>query len=109
MTAICAAAAQAAELIGPQELKARWFDGRTIATKGPRGGASDFSFSPDGKIVRTGGRAGSPGDGTWRLDEDGFCMTLGAAKRESCYLAVKQADGSLKVIRRSGGAFAWSR
>ncbi|MET0313650.1 MAG: hypothetical protein ABW275_04595 [Hansschlegelia sp.] len=104
-----AGTAGAAELVGPQELQSRWFDGKSIATVGPRGGKSDLAFSRDGKIQRTGGRAGSPGDGTWRLDDDGFCMKLGQAKQESCYLALRQQDGSLRVMRRSGGAFAWTR
>ncbi|MFC7052371.1 hypothetical protein ACFQI3_06680 [Hansschlegelia quercus] len=104
-----AASAAAAELIGPKELEAGWFDGRTISTTGPRGGKSQFVFAKDGKVTRTGGRAGSSGDGTWRLDDDGFCMKLGQAKRESCYLAMKDGDGALKVIRRSGGAFTWTR
>ncbi len=109
LLAFAAAPAAAAELIGPKELQAGWFDGKTISTAGPRGGKSDFTFSRDGKVIRTGGRAGSAGDGTWRVDDDGFCMTLGQAKRESCYLAVKSADGSLRVMRRSGGAFVWTR
>ncbi|GLK79579.1 hypothetical protein [Methylopila turkensis] len=98
----------AAELVGPEALKTGWFDGRTVSTTGPRGGRSDFVFTPDGKVTRAGGRAGAATDGTWRLDEDGFCMKLGQARRESCYLAIRSGD-SLKVVRRSGGAFVWAR
>jgi hypothetical protein len=101
--------AAAAELLAPKDLEAGWFDGRKISTVGPRGGRSEFSFQPGGKLVRTGGRAGAASEGTWRLDEDGFCMTLAQGRRESCFLAVKNTDGSLRVIRRSGGAFVWSR
>lgn len=100
--------AAAAELIGPKELQAAWLDGRTVTTTGPRGGKSEFAFSADGKVTRTGGRAGSPGVGTWRLDDEGFCMKLGQSQRESCYLALKDGE-SLKVIRRAGGAFVWTR
>jgi hypothetical protein len=98
----------AAELLAKQ-IETGWFDGRTVSTVGPRGGKSSFAFQPGGKLTRTGGRAGSAGEGTWRLDDLGFCMTLGDAKRESCYLAVKADDGTLKVMRRSGGAFVWTR
>jgi hypothetical protein len=99
----------AAELLGPRQLETGWFDGRTVSTVGPRGGKSSFAFLPGGKLTRTGGRAGAAGEGTWRLDDLGFCMTLGDAKRESCYLAAKADDGTLKVMRRSGGAFVWTR
>ncbi|MFD1703942.1 hypothetical protein ACFSCV_13110 [Methylopila henanensis] len=98
----------AAELVAPDALKTGWFDGRTVSTTGPRGGRSDFVFTPNGKVTRTGGRAGAATDGTWRLDDDGFCMKLGQARRESCYLAIRSGD-SLKVVRRSGGAFVWAR
>jgi hypothetical protein len=100
--------ALAAELVGPQALKRDWFDGRAVSTVGPRGGKTEFAFKPDGTLTRTGGRQGSAADGTWRLDEDGFCMTLGQAKRESCYLAVRGDGGSLRVMRKSG-AFVWTR
>ena len=103
-------AASAAEVLAPKAIEAGWFDGRTISTTGPRGGRSDFVFSAGGTLTRTGGRAGAaPTQGTWRLDDDGFCMTLGRARRESCYLALANPDGTLRVVRRSGGAFVWSR
>lgn len=100
---------QGAELVGPEALKANWLDGRTVSTTGPRGGASTFAFAADGKVTRTGGRAGSATEGTWRVDDDGFCMKLGQARRESCYLAIKADDGSLKVVRRQGAGFVWRR
>ena len=102
-------AAGAAELVSPQDLRTNWLDGRTVSTTGPRGGASTFAFAADGKVTRTGGRAGSATEGTWRVDDDGFCMKLGQARRESCYLAIKADDGSLKVVRRQGAAFVWRR
>ncbi|GLK54981.1 hypothetical protein JOD31_002141 [Methylopila capsulata] len=101
--------AGAVELVGPQDLKANWLDGRTVSTTGPRGGASTFAFAADGKVTRAGGRAGSATEGTWRVDDEGFCMKLGQARRESCYLAIKADDGSLKVVRRQGAAFVWRR
>lgn len=106
---LAASPAYSAELLTPKALQADWFDGRTISTTGPRGGVSTFIFSADGKLKRTGGRTGSATDGSWRLDDDGFCMTLGSARREGCYLAIKADSGALKVVRRSGGAFTWSR
>lgn len=106
--ALSTAAASAMELVGPQELKAAWLDGRTIATVGPRGGKSTFAFAPDGTLTRSGGRTGSAAAGAWRLDDEGFCMTLGNAKRESCYVAIRGEGGAIRVMRRSA-AFTWTR
>lgn len=100
--------ASAAELIGPQALKRDWLDGRTVSTVGPRGGKSDFAFRPDGTLTRTSGRQGAAGEGKWRLDDEGFCMTLGQAKQESCYVAIKGDAGAIRVMRRSA-AFTWTR
>lgn len=106
--ALSAGAASAGEIIGPKELKAAWLDGRAVTTVGPRGGKSEITFRNDGTLVRTGGRTDSAGAGSWRLDDEGFCMTLGQAKRESCYVAIRGEGGAIRVMRRSG-AFVWTR
>ncbi len=106
--AVSAGAASAAEIIGPKELKAAWLDGRPVTTVGPRGGKSAITFRDDGTLMRAGGRTGSAGAGSWRLDDEGFCMTLGQAKRESCYVAIRGEGGAIRVMRRSG-AFVWTR
>ena len=105
--ALSAGAAAAAEIVGPKELKAARLDGRSVTTVGPRGGKSEITFRNDGTLVRTGGRSAA-GEGSWRLDDEGFCMKLGEAKRESCYLAIRGEGGAIRVMRRSG-AFVWTR
>lgn len=105
---LSAGAAWAAEIVPPQDLKRDWLDGRAVSTTGPRGGKSTFAFKSDGTLTRVGGRAGGAGEGRWRLDDQGFCMTLGDAKRESCYLAIRAENGAIKVMRRAA-AFTWTR
>lgn len=106
--ALSAGAASAAEIVAPAELKAAWLDGKAVKTAGPRGGKSEITFRADGTLTRAGGRAGSASEGSWRMDEEGFCMTLGTAKRESCYVAIRGENGAIRVMRRSG-AFVWTR
>ncbi|WP_155905025.1 hypothetical protein [Methylopila sp. M107] len=106
--ALLTVAASSAELVSPLLLKRDWLDGRAVATVGPRGGKSELAFKPDGTLTRTGGRAGAATGGRWRLDEEGFCMTLGEAKQESCYVALQGDDGAIRVLRRTG-AFTWTR
>jgi hypothetical protein len=99
--------AGAAELIPPGDLKSTFFDGKPIhstTAKGRVGG--EVVVTADGKVTRTGRRG--PVTGTWRMSDDGFCMTLGQAKRESCYIAVR--DGTaVTVIRAGAGSFTWTR
>lgn len=106
--ALLTVAASATELVPPQSLKREWLDGRTVSTVGPRGGKSEFSFKQDGTLTRTGGRPGGAGGGSWRIDEEGFCMTLGEGKQESCYVALRGEGGAIRVLRRTG-AFTWTR
>lgn len=106
--ALSAFPAAAVELVAPQILKREWLDGRTVSTVGPRGGKSTLAFRADGTLTRTGGRAGSSGEGKWRLDDEGFCMTLGERGREACYVAMRGDGGAIQVLRRSG-AFTWTR
>ena len=101
-------AARALETVPPQVLGKEWLDGRSVSTVGPRGGRSVFAFKPDGTLTRTGGRAGADSGGRWRLDDEGFCMTLGEKGQESCYVALRGEGGAIRVLRRSG-AFTWTR
>jgi hypothetical protein len=99
--------AGAAELLSPQDLKSSYFDGKPVTSTDARGHKSTFVFTADGKVTRTSGH-GRTSDGTWTLSDTGFCMKIDKAKRDSCYIAVKDAGG-LKVLHLSRSAFQWTR
>ena len=99
--------AGAAELVSPNDLAAGWFNGKTITSTNEHGRSTKLTFAADGKVTLE-GRGGKDRQGTWHKTSDGFCMTLGQAKRESCYIAVR--DGTaVKVIRAGAGSFTWTR
>ena len=100
--------AGAAELVAPQTLKASYFDGKAITSTDGHGRKSIFTFSADGKVTRKTTR-GLASEGTWTLSADGFCMKLGKAKRDSCYIAVKGSDGGIRVMPTGKNSFAWTR
>lgn len=99
----------AAELIQPGELQKSYFDGKPFQTKGARGPGATFTFSADGKVSRkSGGTRGTVTEGTWKLSDTGFCMKIGKAKNESCYIAIR--DGAaVRVTRVGATAFTWTR
>lgn len=99
--------AGAAELVTPQDFKSGYFDGKPVTSTDARGHKSTFVFTVDGKVTRKTER-GRTTDGTWTLSDTGFCMKIGNAKRESCYIAVKDTGG-IKVLHISRGAFEWTR
>ncbi|HVV94586.1 MAG TPA: hypothetical protein VHD15_14330 [Hyphomicrobiales bacterium] len=96
--------AGAAELVAPSDLAAGWFNGKTITSTNSRGQSTSLMFTADGKVGLK-DRQGKGQQGVWRKTADGFCMKLANAKRESCYIAIRQGD-AVRVIR-AGGAFTW--
>jgi len=102
-----ACGAQAAELVTPAELQRSYFDGKPITTTDAKGHEAKVTFSTDGKVTRTTSR-GRSSEGSWTASADGFCMKMGKAKNASCYLAIRDGK-AVKIVRRSGSDFSWSR
>ncbi len=98
----------ALELIPPSDLNQSFFDARPITSTDAKGRDAKLVFAPGGAVTFT-NASGKASEGTWRLSDEGFCMTVGSAKRESCYIVVKQSDGKLSALKRSGQPFTWSR
>lgn len=103
-----AGAAQALELVPPAALSASFFDSTPITTTDAKGRTAQMVFAPGGTLTRT-TTAGRASEGTWRLSEDGFCMQVGKAKSESCYVVLKRDDGKFSALRRSGQPFVWEK
>ena len=103
-----AGAALAVELVAPTALTTTFFDSKPITTTDAKGRASQLTFTPNGTLTRT-TAAGKASEGTWRLSEDGFCMQLAPAKRESCYVVLKRDDGKFSALKRAGEPFTWER
>ena len=98
----------AVELVPPTALTASFFDSKPITTTDAKGRTSQISFTPGGTLTRT-TATGRASEGTWRLSEDGFCMQVGKAKRESCYVVLKRPDGKFSAMKRSGEPFTWEK
>jgi hypothetical protein len=97
--------AGAAELVPPSDLAASWFNGKTITSTNEKGRSTKLTFAADGKVTLQ-DRRGKTQQGTWHTSADGFCMTTAKAKRESCYIAIKDGD-AIKVIRAGRNDFTW--
>jgi hypothetical protein len=101
-------AALAVELVQPAALGKTFFDATPITTTDARGRSSKLVFTPGGALTLT-TSAGRASEGKWRLSEEGFCMQVGEAKRESCYVVLKQNDGRYSAMKRSGQPFVWQK
>lgn len=98
----------AAESVPPATLSAAFFDSTPIATTDARGRTSHLIFAPDGSLKRI-NAAGRESEGVWRLSDEGFCMQVGTAKRESCYIVLKREDGKFSALKQSGKPFVWEK
>src|SRR5690349_23457504 len=53
---------------------------------------SKMVFSPDGKVTRTPvGKGGAKGEGSWKLDNDGFCNTW-KGKMPNCFIVMARSE-----------------
>ena len=103
-----ASTAFAVELVPPTSLGGAFFDAKPITTTDAKGRVSQLTFAPGGTLVRT-NATGKASEGTWRLSDEGFCMQIAQAKRESCYVVLKRDDGKFSALRQSGQPFTWER
>lgn len=100
-----AGTASAAELVRPAEIGEGLFDGRAIVSTDRRGRSAELVFQPGGEVVLT-PASGEKRAGTWRLSDEGFCLSLGGRGGESCYLLVRGDTGALRAVPL-GDAFIW--
>ena len=97
-----------AELVPPAALGANFFDAGPITTTDARGRSAQMIFTPGGTLTHT-TSTGKASEGKWRLSDDGFCMQMGKAKRESCYVVLKRDDGKFSAMKRAGQPFTWEK
>jgi hypothetical protein len=103
----------AAAAMAPTDIQATFFTGQAFTSSTPSGTQYKMFFTPDGKMTREPlGRSGYKGDGTWKLNTNGFCTSW---KREKaiCFTVVPSGENKWSV-QKSGATIAttvavWSK
>jgi hypothetical protein len=111
LAAIAAApAAPAATKLTPQEIQSTFFTGEAFTSTTPSGGAKfKMVFTPDGKVTRTPvGKSGSKGEGSWKLDDNGFCNTW-KSKTPNCFTVTSAGTNKWSVMNGATPAAVWSK
>jgi hypothetical protein len=88
----------AAEPMAPSEIQATFFTGQTFIASTLSGTKFKMNFTSDGKMTREPvGKSGYKGEGTWKLNTNGF-------KREKpiCFTVVPSGENKWSV--QKGGA-----
>src|ERR1700741_2954690 len=98
-----AMAAPAETQLVPQDIKATFFTG-TPFTSASGSVKYKMTYNPDGKMTREPiGTGGSKGEGSWKLNGDGFCSTWKGSKA-NCFRVLAAGYNNWVVRKGNGGA-----
>lgn len=102
-------AAFAATKLGAADVKAAFFDGQPFTASTPSGVKFKMVFTPDGKVTREPvGNAGAKGDGTWKLDKEGFC-TSWKGQKPNCFIVLSSGTNKWSIMKSSTLVAVWSK
>jgi hypothetical protein len=102
-------AATAASRLTPAEIQATFFNGAEFIAATPSGVRFKMTFTADGKAVRIPtGNGGSKSEGSWKLDDNGYCTTWKGSK-PSCFTVVAADKNKWSVMKGPAVIATWSR
>jgi hypothetical protein len=106
---LAATTAFAAELMAPNDIQSTFFTGQEFTASTPSGTQFKMVFTPNGKMTRQPlGRSGYRGDGTWKLNTDGFCTSW---KREKavCFTVIPSDENKWSVKKGVSTIAVWTK
>jgi hypothetical protein len=104
-----ALAAHAADRMTSAQIQAAFFNGQPFTASTPSGVKFKMLFTPDGKVSREPtAKAGAKGEGTWKLDKDGFCTTW-KGQQPNCYQVLANGQNKWSVMKKTTLVAVWSR
>src|ERR1700733_12693229 len=100
----------AATKLMPAEIQSTFFTGEAFTSTTPSGGVKfKMVFTPDGKVTRTPvGKGGAKGEGSWKLDDNGFCNTW-KGKTSNCFTVTSAGTNKWSVMNGATPAAVWSK
>jgi hypothetical protein len=101
--------ATAAPKLSPAEIQATFFNGAEFTAATPSGIRFKMTFTADGKALRIPtGNGGSRSEGTWKLDDNGYCTTWKGGK-PNCFTVVAGDKNKWSVMRGPAVIATWSK
>ena len=93
----------------PAEIQTMFFNGQPFTAATPSNVKYKMTFMADGKVAREPvGKTGGKGEGTWKLDEHGFC-TIWKGSKASCFTVITSGDNKWSVMRGTALMAVWSK
>ncbi len=102
-------AGHAATRLTSAEVQAAFFTGQPFTASTPSGVKFKMVFAADGKVTREPlAGAGAKGEGTWKLDKDGFCTTW-KGQKPNCYAVLASGQNRWSIMKASTLMAVWSK
>ena len=102
-------AAPAPTRLAPADIQKSFFTGEPFTAATPAGIAYKMVFMANGKATREPvGKAGVKGDGSWKLDKNGFCTTWKGSK-PNCFVLVSTEENKWSVMKGAAVVAVWSK
>jgi hypothetical protein len=102
-------AAMAAPKLTPAEIQATFFNGAEFVAATPSGVKFKMIFTADGKAARVPtGNGGRKSEGSWKLDENGYCTTWKGDKL-NCFTVVAADKNKWSVMKGPAVVATWSK
>src|SRR5712691_7118632 len=103
------AAGHAATKLASSEIQTAFFNGQPFTASTPSGVKFKMVFNPDGKMTREPvAKAGVKGEGTWKLDKDGFCTTW-KGQKANCFQVLASGANKWSIMKASTLMAVWSK
>ena len=103
------ATGHAATRLTSADVQATFFNGQPFTASTPSGVKFKMTFTTDGKVTREPlAGAGAKGEGTWKLDKDGFCTTWKHSPA-NCFVVVATGENKWSVMKGSAVVAVWSK
>jgi hypothetical protein len=101
-------AAPATTALSPADIQATFFTGTPFTSQT---GSVKYKmiYNPNGKMTREPmGTSGSKAEGTWKLNNDGFCSTWKGSKA-NCFRVLTAGENKWSVVKGTTTAATWSK
>ena len=101
--------ATAATKLTPAEIQSTFFNGTEFMAATPSGVRFKMTFTADGKVRRVPtGSGGARSEGSWKLDENGYCTTWKGGK-PSCFTVVAAEQNKWSVMKGQAVIATWTK
>jgi hypothetical protein len=98
-----------AQRLTPNDIKATFFNGQEFTASTPSKVQYKMVYTADGKVTREPvAKTGRKGEGTWKLDQSGFCTTW-KGSTPSCYIMLSSGANKWSVMKGSTTIAVWTK